>query len=206
MTTPRATTTTTFEDHRSSRRRLSDLLVTLEAVAHNVALLEGWGRALARTVERDGRVFVLAHEVDAPVAAELVRTLNVLAFDHIAVHLEWDPPPGEDGASLRARHRMWSLTNEVRRRSNHGDVLMTLCAVPSWPAATLLLTAASEAGLATWALTGAASIDLGTRSDALLAVPSRHIASVVEAHLVAAHVMCGAFAEELGFRVAPALA
>jgi D-sedoheptulose 7-phosphate isomerase len=92
------------------------------------------------------------------------------------------------------------FARQVRAHGRPGDVLVAISTSGRSPNVLAAADAATEAGMRTWALTGAAGNPLAERADDCLCVDSPHTATVQEIHLIAIHLLCAAVEESLAAR------
>ena len=154
--------------------------------------LSGWGRRLASTLGRGGRLLVGGNGGSAAEAqhltAELVGKLREdrLPLSAIALHAET--------SSVSAIANDFGFdevyARQVRAHGRPGDVLLLMSTSGRSRNLIAAADAAHENGLQTWAFTGPAPNPLAARCDRVLAVPSPESQVVQELHLVATHLLC----------------
>jgi D-beta-D-heptose 7-phosphate kinase / D-beta-D-heptose 1-phosphate adenosyltransferase len=82
------------------------------------------------------------------------------------------------------------FARQVRAHGRPGDVLLALSCSGRSPNLLRAAETARQAGVTTWALTGAAPNPLAALADETIAVPSARASTVQECHLVAIHLIC----------------
>jgi len=82
------------------------------------------------------------------------------------------------------------FARQVRAHGRPGDVLLALSSSGRSPNLLRAAEAARQAGITTWALTGAAPNPLAALADEAIAVPTAWVSTVQECHLVAIHLVC----------------
>jgi D-sedoheptulose 7-phosphate isomerase len=183
----------------AGRRHLAELERPLRELERQAPLVERWGEALAGVLMRGGRLLTAGNGGSAAeaqhLAAELVGRYrdDRAPFSAIALCAE--------SASFTAIGNDYGaeevFARQVRAHGRPGDVLIVLSTSGCSPNVLAAAAAASECGIATWALTGAPGNPLALRADECLAVDSPYTATVQEIHLIAIHLLCEAFDEAL---------
>jgi D-sedoheptulose 7-phosphate isomerase len=173
-------------------RHLAALSAALDPFRQAGAELERWGRELAWTVGRGGRLLVAGNGGSSAEAqhltAELVGKLREdrPALSAIALCA--------DVAALTAVSNDYGyeelFARSVRAHGRPADILLLM--TTSGRSRNLLAAAraAADIGVRCWALTGPAPNPLADICPDTLAVPSRDPQVVQELHLVAVHVLC----------------
>jgi D-sedoheptulose 7-phosphate isomerase len=184
----------------AGRRHLAELERPLRELERQAPLIERWGQALADVLMRGGRLLTAGNGGSAAEAQHLAGELvgryrhDRAPFSAIALCAE--------SASFTAIGNDYGadevFARQVRAHGRPGDVLLVLSTSGCSPNVLAAADAASECGIATWALTGAPGNPLALRADECVAVDSPHTATVQEIHLIAIHLLCEAFDEALG--------
>jgi rfaE bifunctional protein nucleotidyltransferase chain/domain/rfaE bifunctional protein kinase chain/domain len=193
-------------DSRDHIAALGGALAALEADARR---LERWGRRLASTLARGGRLLAAGNGGSASEAQHLTSELvgryrdERQPFSALALTAE--------SSSLTAIANDYGadavFARQVRAHGRPGDVLIALSTSGRSPNVLAAADAARERGLTVWALTGAPGNPLARAADEALCVDAADTATVQEIHLVAIHLLCSAFdaaLQELGAAVTPA--
>jgi D-sedoheptulose 7-phosphate isomerase len=157
-----------------------------------VARLERWGTDLGRLLNRGGRLLVAGNGGSAAEAqhltAELVGKLRDDRRPLSAIALS------AETSSLTAIGNDYGyeevFARQVHAHGRPGDILLLLSTSGSSANLLRARTAAAEAGLTCWALTGPQPNPLAALCDDVLAVPSPEPQVVQELHLVSIHVLC----------------
>ncbi|AZQ74788.1 MULTISPECIES: D-sedoheptulose-7-phosphate isomerase [Streptomyces] len=177
------------------------LLTALERFrAEQAATAERWGARLATTLAAGGRLLAAGNGGSAAQAqhltAELVGRYRVdrAPFSAIALHA--------DTSSCTAIVNDYGpdelFARQVRAHARPGDVLILMSTSGASPNLLSAARAGHESAAHVWALTGPAPNPLAEAGDETLCVEAGSTATVQELHLVAVHLMCGAFDTELG--------
>ena len=95
------------------------------------------------------------------------------------------------------------FARQVTGHARPGDIVMLLSTSGSSPNVLRAAEAARRVGATSWAMTGPTPNPLASIVDEVLCVPAAS-ATVQEVHLVAVHVVCGAFEQALGMLERPA--
>jgi D-sedoheptulose 7-phosphate isomerase len=179
----------------------------LDALADSLRALTGqldrtatWGRDLARQLRAGGRLLAVGNGGSAAQAqhltAEIVGRYGVdrRAFSAVALHSE----PSALTAILNDYGPDEVFARQVEAHGRPGDVLIAMST--SGRSANVVTAArrARDVGVLTWAMTGPLPNPLAEVADDVLAVEAPETAIVQELHLVAVHLVCAAFDEELG--------
>jgi type III pantothenate kinase len=180
-------------------RSLSGALAALEREGERV---ERWGRVLAERLLDGARLLTVGNGGSAAEAqhltAELVGRFQADRRPLSALCLH------ADTSSLTAIANDFGLeeafARQVRAHGRTGDVLLALSTSGRSPNVLAAVHAAREAGLATWALCGAAPNPLAELSDEAVCLPGATTATVQELHLVAVHMLCCALDREVALR------
>lgn len=193
----------------SLQSHVDNLIDCLRELRGQAPRLARWGMLLARTVGSGARLLVAGNGGSAAQAQHLTAELvgrfdgDRRPFSAIALHA--------DTSSLTAIGNDYGYrevyARQVRAHARPRDTVLLLSA--SGRSENLLAAAAEGrlAGAQVWALTGPAPNPLADTVDEVVAL-SGGTATVQEAHLVAAHLLCRAFEQALsaldGARVTPA--
>ena len=180
-------------------RHLVEMATTLAISGPALDQSAAWGRRLADVLTTEGRLLIAGNGGSAAEAqhlsAELVGRYRAerRAFSALALHA--------DTSSLTAITNDYGaeamFARQVDAHGLPGSVLLLLSTSGRSPN---LLAAAERAraiGMQSWALTGEMPNPLGLLCDEVAPVPSRVTGVVQEVHLVALHVLCAAFDEEI---------
>lgn len=187
-----------LESRVAARLHLNAHLRGLRELTRAVERLDSWGERLAATLLAGGRLLTAGNGGSAAeaehLAAELVGRYRRSRRPLSAIALT------ADGRSLSAiaNDFGWSqcMARQVLAHGREGDVLIALST--SGESANVLeaVRAASQAGMATWALSGPAPNPLHGLCDEALAFPGSTPA-VQEMHLLAIHLLCEVVDEEV---------
>lgn len=174
---------------------LADALRSLAAGSDRI---DRWADVLATRLPAGHRLLVAGNGGSAAEAQHLTAELvgrfedDRPPFAAIALH--------GDSSSVTAIGNDYGydevFARQVTAHARSGDVVMLLST--SGRSANLLAAAAAarQAGAACWALTGPGPNPLAMACDDAICVPGR-TSTVQEAHLVAVHLLCGAFESAL---------
>ncbi|PZS19330.1 MAG: phosphoheptose isomerase [Acidimicrobiales bacterium] len=170
---------------------LSRCLLQLEA---DLGQIEGWGVHLADVLMGGGRLLALGNGGSAALAQHLTSELVGRYLDErmplsaISLHA--------DSSTTTAIVNDYGPTEvfarQVRAHGRPGDVLLALSTSGRSPNLMTAVDAARDAGLLTWALTGAAPSPLSRACHDSLAVEAPATATVQEVHQVVVHLLCAA--------------
>lgn len=167
----------------------------LEALPHlDVDLVDGWGRRLAPVLLGGGRLLVAGNGGSAAQAQHLTAELvgryrdDRPALSALSLHAE------TSSLTAIANDYGWDegFARQVRAHGRPGDVLLVLSTSGFSGNVLAALQAGREAGLATWAMTGAGPNPAAERADEALVVTAASTATVQEVHQVAVHLLCAA--------------
>ncbi len=183
----------------AGRRHLAELAEPLAALAADAARVELWGRRLAGVLVGGGRLLAAGNGGSASQAQHLTSELvgryrdDRPSFSAIALCTE--------GSALTAIGNDYGIeevfARQVRGHGRPGDVLVALSTSGRSANVLVAVDAAQQAGLTTWALTGAPGNPLAERCEDALCVDSPHTATVQEIHLIAIHLLCAAVDDAL---------
>jgi len=172
----------------------------LDAAVGQLAIFERWGDRLYAALAGGGRLLAVGNGGSAAQAQHLTAEIvgryrqERPAFSAIALHA--------DTSTLTALvndygvHEMYA--RQVRAHGREGDILVALSTSGRSANVVRAARAASELGLTTWALTGAAPNPLGRVCDEQVAVGSDDTAAIQEVHQVLVHLLCEAFDRAAG--------
>lgn len=161
--------------------------------------LQDWGRELATVLSGGGRLLAAGNGGSAAevqhLTSELVGRLrdDRAPLSAIALHAESSAVTaiGNDYGYDEV------FARQVRAHGRAGDVLLLMSTSGRSGNVLRAAEAAREAGLAVWALTGAAPNPLADVADQVVAIDAP-TATVQECHLVAVHVICASVDVALG--------
>ncbi|MEU8330704.1 SIS domain-containing protein [Micromonospora sp. NPDC048839] len=186
---------------------LTNLAAALVPYRRCESQLARWGADLAHRLAAGGRLLVAGNGGSAAEAQHLTAELVGKLHDDrqplsaIALHAET--------SALTAIANDYGYTDvyarQVRAHGRRGDVLLLLSTSGSSPNLVSAARAARDAGLTTWALTGAIPNPLADACDEVLAVASPDTQVVQELHLVTSHLLCEYLEQELAATTDPAL-
>ena len=172
---------------------LDALALGLRAVGEELARLERWGTHLAGVLAGGGRLLACGNGGSAAEAQHLTGEL-------VGRYLGERPPLSaiclaSDMTSSTAIGNDYGLdevfARQVRAHGRPGDVLVCLSTSGRSPNVLAAADAAADAGLTTWAVTGARPNPLGERCHETIHLPGP-TPTVQEATLVAIHLLCAA--------------
>jgi D-sedoheptulose 7-phosphate isomerase len=183
----------------AGRAHLRELALPLAELDRDADRLDRWGAQLAHVLAGGGRLLAAGNGGSAAQAAHLTAELVgryrderaplsaiALCSESSAVTAIGNDYGGEE-----------VFARQVRAHGRPGDVLVALSTSGRSPNVLAAADAAAGCGMVTWALTGQADNPLAARCDDALCVDSPHTATVQEIHLIAVHLLCAAFDEEL---------
>jgi D-sedoheptulose 7-phosphate isomerase len=180
-------------------RHLDELEEPLDALRRDAHRIEGWGRRLAAVLASGGRLLAAGNGGSAAQATHLTAELVGRYRD--------DRPPFSAIALCSESSAMTAIGNDygieevfarqVRAHGRAGDVLVALSTSGGSPNVLAAVAAANEGGMTTWGLCGRPGSALELACDDALCVDCAHTATVQEIHLIAVHLLCAAFDEEL---------
>lgn len=178
----------------TGRAHVAALVDALAAFDPEVERVERWGAHLAAVLSRGGRLLAAGNGGSSAQAQHLTSELvgrycdERTPFSAIALHAET--------SSITAIANDYgfaeAFARQVRAHGRGGDVLVALSTSGRSPNVLAAATAAREAGLTTWALTGPGPNPLAARCDESLAVEAAATATVQEVHQVVVHLLCAA--------------
>lgn len=184
----------------TGRAHVDSLGRALPAFAEQVDRLEAWGRQLATTLDRGGRLLAAGNGGSAAQAQHLTAELVGRYRDErrplsaLALHAET--------SSVTAISNDYGPEEVFRRQvlahGRPGDVLLLLSTSGGSTNVLAAAEAAARTDLTVWALTGPAPNPLAGAAHDAVAVEADHSATVQELHLVAIHLLCAAIDVALG--------
>lgn len=164
-----------------------------------VTTADRWGRALAESLPSGARLLAVGNGGSAAQAQHLTSELvgryspDRPAFSALSLNTETSALT----AILNDYGPDEVFARQVAAHGRPGDVLVALSTSGSSSNAVAAARRARELGLTTWALTGPAPNPLALACDDVLAVEADETAVVQELHLLAVHLICASFDEEL---------
>jgi D-sedoheptulose 7-phosphate isomerase len=188
---PGASTTTSFEAHLEALRE------PLERLATDGPTIQRWSRQLATILTGGGRLLVCGNGGSAAHAQHLTAELvgryqrDRSPFSAIALHAE------TSAVTAIANDYDWVqlFARQVQAHGRKGDVLLAISTSGRSPNVLAAVTAAREAGILAWALTGPSPNPLAAAAEDSVSVDSPSTATVQEVHQVVVHLLCEAFDE-----------
>ncbi len=172
----------------------------LDAATGQLAVVVRWGDRLYETLCNGSRLLVVGNGGSAAQAQHLTAEIvgryreERPAFSAIALHA--------DTSTLTALvndygvHEMYA--RQVRAHGRAGDILVALSTSGRSANVVRAARAASELGVTTWAITGAAPNPLGRVCDEQVSVESVDTATIQEVHQLMVHLLCEAFDRAAG--------
>jgi type III pantothenate kinase len=184
---------------------LGSLLDSAQLLEGELERLTTWGQRLAARLLDGGRLLAVGNGGSAAQAqhltAELVGRYEAERVPLSALCLHGDT------SSYTAISNDYGLVEafarQVRAHGRPGDVLLALSTSGRSENVLGAARAAREAGLRTWALTGAAPNPLAELADEAISLDCPSTSTVQELHLVAIHLVCGAVDREVALRRVP---
>jgi D-sedoheptulose 7-phosphate isomerase len=177
-----------------ARRHVDELGETLDWLRVQSPLIARWGARLASKLDGGARLLAAGNGGSAAEAQHLTAELvgrfldDRRPFSAIALHA--------DTSSMTAIGNDYGFeqvfARQVRAHARPDDVLVLLSTSGGSRNVLLAAAEARRAGAEVWALTGPGPNPLADAADEALCVPGA-TATVQEAHLVAVHMVCGAF-------------
>jgi D-sedoheptulose 7-phosphate isomerase len=170
----------------------------VESLAQNAGTLAGWGIEMATRLIAGQRLLAAGNGGSAAEAQHLTAELvgrfdgEREPFSAISLHAE--------SSAVTAIANDYGFdqlfARQVRAHGRRGDILVLLSTSGKSPNLLSAVTAAREAGITTWALTGAGPNPLTECVDDFIAVEAQS-ANAQEGHLIALHAICRAFDAEV---------
>ncbi|WP_069811885.1 D-sedoheptulose-7-phosphate isomerase [Streptomyces sp. TP-A0874] len=183
----------------TTSQHCDELLTALAEFRHSSGTAQRWGAQLARSLSAGGRLLAAGNGGSAAQAQHLTAELvgryrdDRPPFSALALHA--------DTSSTTAIANDYGVQDVFARQTlAHGrpdDVLVLLSTSGS---SANLLSAATEArriGMSVWSLTGPEPNPLAAASDEAWCVNAASTPTVQELHLVALHMICEAFDENV---------
>ncbi|MFJ4209484.1 SIS domain-containing protein [Paenarthrobacter sp. NPDC089675] len=180
---------------------LDNVLPALESLRSQAGRLSKWGTELANRLLAGQRLLAAGNGGSAAEAqhltAELVGRFDAerAPFSAISLHAE--------SSAVTALSNDYGydevFARQVRAHGRSGDVLVLLSTSGRSPNLLRAVRAASERGIATWALTGPGPNPLSEACDEAITVEAIS-ANAQEGHLIAVHAVCRAFDAEVARR------
>jgi glycosyltransferase involved in cell wall biosynthesis/phosphoheptose isomerase len=178
----------------AERDHLQALRAGLDALDRAAARLDAWGAHLADVLTHGGKLLTVGNGGSAAEAqhfsAELVGRFRDERRPLSALCLHGDT------SALTAIANDYGgdacFARQVQAHGRPGDVLIALSTSGCSPNVVAAAHAAREAGVESWAMTGAAPNPLAAACDDALCLPCESQATVQELHLVAIHLLCAA--------------
>ncbi len=186
----------TFTTGRAHVRALAEALVAFDA---RVDEITAWGEELAQRLLAGARLLTVGNGGSAAQAQHLSAEIvgrycaDRVAFSAVALHTE----PSVLTAILNDYGGDEVFARQVAAHGRRGDVLVAMST--SGGSANVLAAAqrARDLGVAVWSITGPAPNALAALSDRVLAIDAAETSTVQELTLVALHMVCGAFDEQV---------
>jgi D-sedoheptulose 7-phosphate isomerase len=179
---------------------VEELLAALRGFDGCVAVADQWGRDLAATFARNGRLLAAGNGGSAAQAQHLTAELvgryrkDRAPFSAICLSAET--------SSLTAICNDYPaeelFARQVEAHGRAGDVLVLLSTSGRSPNMVAAAERGRSAGLEVWAMTGPAPNPLADAATRSCAVQARYTATVQELHLVALHLVCASFDRAVG--------
>lgn len=180
-----------------ARRHIGALVRALTVL--DTRRLDDWGQRLAVVLRGGGRLLTAGNGGSAAqaqhLACEFTGRFTCERAPYAAIALNADTSAMTAIANDYGYEE--TFARQVLAHGRRGDVLVAMSTSGSSANVVRAVTAAREAGLVTWALTGPAPNSLATACDEAVCVqvpdPLLLTATVQEAHEVALHLICLAF-------------
>jgi type III pantothenate kinase len=178
----------------AERDHVQALRAGLDALDREAARLDAWGTRLADVLTHGGKLLTVGNGGSAAEAqhfsAELVGRFRDERRPLSALCLHGDT------SALTAIANDYGgdacFARQVQAHGRPGDVLIALSTSGCSPNVVAAAHAAREAGVESWAMTGAGPNPLAAACDDALCLPCDSRATVQELHLVAIHLLCAA--------------
>lgn len=187
-----------------ARKHEAEITSTLARSSAALDRSAAWGARLVQILSDGGRLLIAGNGGSAAEAQHLSAELvgryrsDRPAFSALALHA--------DTSSVTAIANDYGpeavFARQVEAHGLPGSVLLLLSTSGRSPNLLSAARRGRELGLLTWAMTGAMPNPLGELCDEVAAVDSQVTGAIQEVHLVALHVLCAAFDEELALRPA----
>lgn len=182
----------------NSIRHVEELREALDWLRVHSPLLDRWGRQLATTLRAGGKLLAAGNGGSAAEAQHLTAELvgrfdgDRRPFSAIALHA--------DTSTMTAIGNDYGydevFARQVLGHARPGDIVLLLSTSGRSANVLRAAEAARRAGATTWAMTGSGPNPLASIVDEAFCVPAAS-ATAQEVHLVAVHVVCGAFEQAL---------
>ncbi len=188
----------------TGRHHLAALAHPLAALEHDVDRIDGWGRHLARVLQRGGRLLAAGNGGSAAQAQHLTSELvgryrdDRPAFSAISLHAETSALT----AIVNDYGAAPVFARQVEAHGRAGDVLLALSTSGSSRNVLAAVEAAHRRGMTTWGLTGRAPNPLAACCDDVVCVDAPATATVQEVHQIVVHLLCAAFDVAVGATMA----
>ena len=186
----------------SGRRHLDELAGPFASLYAEAERLQGWGERIADVLVGGGRLLAAGNGGSAAEAQHLTAELvgryrdERMPLSAIALCAE--------SSSLTAIGNDYGhdeiFARQLRAHARPGDVFVGLSTSGRSGNVLAAAAAATEMGVAAFALTGPAPNPLADACDEVLAVDSPHTATIQEIHLVVVHLLCAAVDTRLAAR------
>lgn len=186
----------TFTTGRAHVRALGEALVAFDAQVDEITT---WGQELAQRLLAGARLLTVGNGGSAAQAQHLSAEIvgrycaDRVAFSAVALHTE----PSVLTAILNDYGGDEVFARQVAAHGRRGDVLVAMST--SGGSSNVLAAAqrARDLGIAVWSITGPAPNALSALSNRVLAIDAPETSTVQELTLVALHMVCGAFDEQV---------
>ena len=178
----------------TGRAHLRRLLDALPALERDVDRLDAWGRHLAGVLLAGGRLLAAGNGGSAAQAQHLTAELvgryrdDRMPLSAIALHAETSSVT----AIINDYGADEVFARQVSAHGRPGDVLLALSTSGGSSNVLAAVEAASQRGMVTWALTGAAGNPLARMADDAVCIEAAATATVQEVHQVCVHLLCAA--------------
>jgi D-sedoheptulose 7-phosphate isomerase len=179
---------------------LQQLRSAVASLAPALRVADAWGTGLAAVLPAGGRLLAAGNGGSAAQAQHLTAEL--------VGRYRRDRPPFSAICLTAETSSLTAIANDypaeelyarqVEAHGRAGDVLVLLSTSGSSPNVVEAARRGRALGLAVWAMTGPRPNPLATVAHQTLAIDAPQTATVQELHLVALHVLCGAFDQALG--------
>ncbi|CAN5221672.1 SIS domain-containing protein [soil metagenome] len=178
----------------TGRAHLAALRGPLAALERDVDRIDAWGRRLGAVLLGGGRLLAAGNGGSAAQAQHLTSELVGRYRDDrpplsaLALHAETSSVTaiGNDYGADEV------FARQVRAHGRPGDVLVTISTSGGSANVLTAATAARDAGVLVWGLTGPAPNPLTARCDDAVCVDAPTTATVQEVHQVVVHLLCAA--------------
>jgi phosphoheptose isomerase len=191
----------------TGRAHVAAVVDALRELDGEVERLDRWGRQLADVLVGGGRLLAAGNGGSSAQAQHLTSELvgryrdDRVPFSAICLCAEVSSVTAISNDYGYAE----AFARQVRAHGRPGDVLLALSTSGSSPNVLAAATAARQAGLTTWALTGPGPNPLAARCHEALSVGAAATATVQEVHQVVVHLLCATVDVAVGASSALAL-